>query len=278
MAPVIRRREARSILARPSATGFVGEWDYTVTPYVGCSFACSYCYVPSLYRLFNAPAARAWGEEVTVKENAPALLAQAAGRGKLAGRSVYLSPNTDPYLPQERRLGLTRALLEILAEASPALVRVQTRSPLVERDFDLLTGDGLRGRVLLAMSVTTDNEAARRRFEARCAPIGARLATLAMARAAGVRTQACITPLLPGTDAERLADLLAPVADWVVLQGFQRGPGARTWEPALKLLAEAGEAGWQEGGPRVSETEAVLRLRFGDGLRLGADGFRPDVR
>ncbi|MCX6022608.1 MAG: radical SAM protein, partial [Chloroflexi bacterium] len=235
-------------------------------------------YVPSLYRLFNAAAARSWGEEVTVKENAPALLAQAARRGQLAGRTVYLSPNTDPYLPQERKLGVTRALLEILAEAGPALVRVQTRSTLVERDLDLLTGDGLRGRVLLAMSVTTDNEASRRRFEPRCAPIAARLATLAAAHAAGVRTQACITPLLPGTDAERLANLLAPVADWVVVQGFQRGQGARTWEPALKLLAEAGDEGRQEGGPQVSEAEAALRLRFGDRLRMGADGFRPDVR
>src|SRR5262249_51823027 len=166
---------------------------------------------------------------------------------------------------------VTRALLETLAAAEPALVRVQTRAALATRDLDLLGGGGLRGRALLAVSVTTDNETARRRFEPRCAPIADRIAALAAARAAGVRTQACVARLLPGSDARRLADLLEPVADHVVLQGFQHGRGARTWDPGLALLAATGEDNWLDGGRPVQEAATALQARFGRRLRTGSD-------
>ena len=101
---------ARTIVSEGS--GYMRDYDATLSPYSGCAFGCHYCYVPTLH--FHRRLAPSWGQVVRAKVNAPALLRAAARRGELEGKWLYLSPVTDPYQPAERTYRLTRGMLEVL--------------------------------------------------------------------------------------------------------------------------------------------------------------------
>jgi DNA repair photolyase len=251
-------RDARSILTRTS--GFLAGFTHSLQPYVGCEFTCAYCYVRELAVQRANPHRLAWGEWIEPKRNAPALLARAAERGALGAARIFCSSATDPYTPLERSFRLTRGCLEVLAAHPPAALVLQTRSPLAERDLDVLARIPT---ALLSVTLTTDDERVRRLLEPDSPSIARRVALLGAARAAGVRTQAALAPLLP-CDAERLAALVGPVADRVLVDDFFRGDGAggRRSAAALARLRAEGFGAWTEPG-YAAEATAVLRRRLG---------------
>ncbi|HZQ38542.1 MAG TPA: radical SAM protein [Dehalococcoidia bacterium] len=260
--------EARSILTKTG--GFLASFDFSLNPYRGCAFGCGYCYAASW--VYDARERERWGRWVQAKRNAAALLAKAARQGKLADARIFMSSVTDPYQPLEKRLGITRACLEVLAEHPPALLFLQTRSPLVVRDVDLL--QRLGERVLVGMSITTDREDVRRALEPGCAPIAARVAAIRSVRAAGVPTIASVAPLLP-CDGERLAGLLDGAVDSVVVSTFRDdgGAGSKTRPAAYELMRERGWArAWLAEGYERPVVEA-LRCRLGDVVTVGQAGF-----
>ena len=122
--------QAVSIFNR--ATGYIarGGFGWTCNPYVGCTFSCKYCYAAFLPQ--NNRPREEWGQWLRAKVNAVDRARKQAH--KLAGAAVYVSTVTDPYVPVERSLMLTRGILETLVPYQPRLV-VQTRSPLVVRDI-----------------------------------------------------------------------------------------------------------------------------------------------
>jgi DNA repair photolyase len=253
-------RTARSILTRTG--GYLSGYTHTLQPYAGCQFSCRYCYVREMAVQRTNPFGLAWSRWIAPKTNAAALLARHAERGALARARIFCSSATDPYTPLERRLALTRGCLEVMRARPPAALVVQTRSPLVLRDAELIAALPHAG---VSLTVTTADEAVRRVFEPDSPSVARRIETLAALRAAGVRTQAAIAPLLPG-DPERLAELLAPVVDRVVLDDYFRGDGAggRRSGPALALLRERGFGAWAEPG-YAAEAAAVLRRVLGPG-------------
>jgi DNA repair photolyase len=260
--------QAKSILT-PTG-GFLDSFDYSLNPYFGCSFGCSYCYAASW--VYDRGLRSSWGRWVRAKRNAAALLLKAARAGKLTGKRIYMSSVTDPYQPLERRAGITRACLEVLAEHPPALLVVQTRSPLVVRDIPLIRRLG--GRAIVAMSITTDDETVRRALEPACAPIARRLAAIREVRAAGIATQASVAPLLP-CDPEQLAELLDGAVDRVVVSTFRDdgGAGSKTRPELYTLYRERGwERDWLGEGYERPVVEA-LRRRLGDIVSVGQAGF-----
>ena len=148
---------------------------------------------------------------------------------------------------------------------------VQTRTPFVVRDA------GLLARIpsaIASVPVGTDDDRVRRLREPNAPGIGLRIETLAKLRAAGVRTQAAVAPLLPG-DPERLARRLEPVADRIVVDDFFRGDGAggRRSRAALALLRGAGYPAWAEPG-YADEAVATFRRLFGaERVGVSAAGF-----
>jgi DNA repair photolyase len=251
-------REARSILTRTG--GYHGGLTHTLQPYSGCQFSCRYCYVREMAVQRANPYGLAWSRWIAPKTNAPELLARAAARSTLARARIFCSSATDPYVPLEARLSLTRGCLEVMAAHPPLALVLQTRSPLVLRDVALLQRIPHAG---VSFTVTTADEAVRRRFEPDSPRVARRIATLAALRAAGIPVQAAIAPLLPG-DPARLAELLDPVADRVVVDDFFRGDGAggRRSTAALKALREQGFGAWAEPG-YAAEATAVLRRVLG---------------
>ncbi len=223
---------ARSIFS--PATGFIrrGGFDWSCNPYVGCTFGCLYCYAMFLPQ--NRRPRDEWGRWLQAKANAVALAGRQAP--KVAGQAVYLSSVTDPYLPAERGLRLTRGVLEALLPHQPRLL-VQTRGPLVTRDLDLLRQFAA---VRVNVSVPTDSEEVRRAFEPKAPPLERRWQALAEVKAAGVPVGVCLTPLLPLAEPAALARRVADFgADVVVAQDFHDsggGFGADTGAAARELL------------------------------------------
>ena len=249
-------RQVKQILTRTG--GFLSGFTHSLQPYTGCEFSCAYCYVREMAVQKANPFGLPWSHWIAPKTNAPELLDGVARRGRLAGARIFCSSSTDPYTPQERRLGLTRGCLEVLARHPPAALVLQTRSPLVLRDAALLARIP---RTVASVTVTTDDERVRRLLEPNSPSIERRLDTLRRLRAAGVRTQAAVAPLLPG-DPARLAARLADAADRVVVDDFFRGDGAggRRSRAALALLREHGFGAWAEPGYAAGAAEALRRV------------------
>jgi DNA repair photolyase len=251
-------RDVSSILTRTG--GYLSGFSHSLQPYSGCGFSCEYCYVREMAVQRANPHGLPWGGWLAPKRNAPALLARAARAGRLRGARIFCSSATDPYVPQERRLLLTRGCLEVMALHPPAVLVLQTRSPDVLRDADLLAR--IPG-ALVSLTLTTDDESVRRLLEPDSPSLGRRLDALARLRAAGLRTQAAVAPLLP-CNPRRLAELLEPRADRVVVDDFFQGDGAggRRSRQALAQLRAAGFGTWAEPG-YAAETVAVLRSVLG---------------
>ena len=268
--------QARDVLTR--ATGFMDAYDFTLNPYSGCSFGCTYCYAAFFSR--STEKRDAWGRWVSVKENAVERLR--SRRGSLDDKLIYMSSVTDPYQPIERRLQLTRRLLEILARHRPKLV-VQTRSPDVVRDADLFRKIVARGgRVRVNVTVTTDDDDVRRTFEPFCPSNEVRLRAARELRNRDVDTCVTMTPLLLVRQARKFAADLQDtgVRDFIVQPfHFQRGKFlAGTRDAALKLMAEklSSDPGtFREAYMRhYREVRDVLKKRL-SGIGEGKDGFRP---
>jgi len=197
----IREIQSKSILS-PSKI-----YDYVVNPYVGCQHGCTYCYARFMKRFTGHK--EPWGEFVDVKVNAPDLLRREITRKKIG--AVWMSGVCDPYQPMEKKYRLSRQCLDILV-AHHWPVFIQTRSPLVLRDLDLLRQ---AGQIDVGLSVATADDAVRKAFEPHAPSIGERVQALASLKKNTIRTYAMIAPILPG--AEKLVGMLAGKVDYVIV-------------------------------------------------------------
>jgi DNA repair photolyase len=182
-------------------------YDYAINPYIGCQHGCSYCYARFMKRFSGH--LEPWGLFADVKINAPELLRKEITKKK-RGR-VWVSGLCDPYQPLEAKYELTRQCLEILA-ANEWPVTIQTRSPLVLRDLDILKG---AKDLEAGLSITTADDKIRRLFEPYATSVEERLDTLEELHLNGIRTYAMIAPVLPG--AEMLAEALVGKVDHIIL-------------------------------------------------------------
>lgn len=182
-------------------------YTYVINPYVGCEHACSYCYARFMKRFSGHK--EPWGEFVDVKINAADLLQVEIIKKKPA--KVWISGVCDPYQPLESKYQLTRKCLEILVDNNWPVV-IQTRSPLVLRDIDILRRSG---NVEAGFSIPTADDKFRQIFEPHAPAISERINALDELHKAGIRTYAMIAPILPGT--KNLVDALAGKVDYIII-------------------------------------------------------------
>ena len=185
----VEYKNASSILTK--ASGFMESYDFTLNPYSGCSFGCTYCYAAFFSR--TEEQRNNWGYWLTVKENALQLLKKFRKK-PLSGKTIYMSSVTDPYQPLERELKLTRSLLQELADFHQPRLVIQTRSQIASRDIDLFKQFKA---IQVNMTITTDSETVRKVFEPLCPSNTSRLKAIKEINDAGVNACITMTPLLP---------------------------------------------------------------------------------
>ncbi|MCU0316338.1 MAG: radical SAM protein [Fimbriimonadaceae bacterium] len=220
---------AKSILNR--GVGMLSGHDFSLNPYGGCQFGCAYCYAAFFQP--DLELAETWGQWVQVKENALGLLRR---QPDLPGAHIYLGSATDPYQPIEAKAEITRSLLLYMAGLAiqPKIV-VQTRSPLVTRDIEILKRfSSLR----VNMSITTDDEEIRKIYEPSCASIRRRIQAVEELKAAGIKTCICVSPMLPISDPLGFAEqLVATGADKITTSFFHRQKGRSKFASATRDIA-----------------------------------------
>lgn len=243
-------QQASSILT--ASKGAMVDFDFTLNPYSGCTFACSYCYAAFFTKTDEEQ--NNWGRWVRVKENALQLLMKFRRR-PLYNKSIYMSSVTDPYQPIERELELTRSLLQELIKYHQVRLVIQTRSPLVVRDIELFKQFH---SIQVNMSVTTDTEEVRKVFEPVCSSIEMRLKAIQQVREAGINACISLSPLLPIQNAEQFAQrLLATGVSKYYLNSFHMNNSkfvSGTREGAIKLV---NDLGWNDY--KLNETVLTLK-------------------
>jgi DNA repair photolyase len=198
---IIKEIKSKTILSNSQV------YQYVINPYTGCQHNCLYCYARYMKRFTGHQ--EPWGQFVDVKVNAPELLRREITKKKV-GR-VWVSGVCDPYQPLEVKYQLTRQCLEILAQNDWPVI-IQTRSPLVIRDVDILR----KGKDFeVGFSISTADDILRQRFEPIAPPIKNRIAALDELHRTGIRTYVMVAPILPG--AEHLPEMLAGKVDYAIL-------------------------------------------------------------
>lgn len=247
MATKVREISCKTILTRTG--GFLDGFTHTLQPYVGCVYRCPYCYVQALpVHLYHGGA---WGDYVDVKTNAPERLEAEMARLKKRDRAVrvFLSSATDPYQGAESKYRITRQCLEVFAAMQPDRLVVQTRSPMVRRDFDVLKRIG---PAELNVTLETHDEAVRRDLTPHAPSVAARLKTLDAAMEAGLAVRVTISPMLPN-DPDTFVETIRDRCHSVVVDTYFDGDGS--------------------GGMRTERLrvrELYQRFGYGEWYRLGA--------
>lgn len=206
MNPKISIITAKTILTK---SGLPGS-DWVVNPYNGCIFGCMYCYAAQIARWKHPD--EAWGTYLDVKINAPELLKAELIKlekrfpGKNYG-SIFFSSVTDPYVGPEAKYQLTRKCLEMLAGFGyRGSIAVQTKSPLVVRDTDILKK---LKNATVGFTITSLDDKVSRFLEVNAPPVSSRLTVLKKLHRAGIKTYAFIGPILPYfIDSEKKTDAL----------------------------------------------------------------------
>ncbi|WP_066048543.1 SPL family radical SAM protein [Robertmurraya korlensis] len=189
---------SRKILTEAKGYLDVG-FTHSLNPYSGCGFSCKYCYVREMpiQKYKEIP----WGNWIDIKTNAVENYQKEIKLLRKRNKSIniFMSSATDPYQPIERRVNITRGILEEMIENPPDFLQIQTRSPLVTRDIDLLGKLKEKCEVLVSITIETDREDIKQIFAPLAPGIQLRLKALREVNKAGIPTQASISPVLPFT-------------------------------------------------------------------------------
>jgi DNA repair photolyase len=169
---------------------------FTINPYRGCEFGCKYCYARYTHEFMELR------NPVDFEVRIFAKLWDASGfRAELAkvprGEHIAVGTATDPYQPAERRFGITRKILEILAEDYGRRIWITTKSDLVARDTDLLAGIARRNLVSVNMTITTLDEKLARQVEPYAPRPLLRLAAIRILTQSGIPCGVLCCPIMP---------------------------------------------------------------------------------
>ena len=182
-------------------------FDRSINPYRGCEHGCIYCYARPSHAYLGFSPGLDFETRLVFKPDAAALLRAELAKPRYSCAPIALGSNTDPYQPVERDLGITRAILEVLAECGHP-VMIVTKSARVERDIDILGAMAAANRCSVAVSVTTLNRSLARRMEPRASAPHRRLETIRRLTAAGIPTGVFAAPMIPFLNDSELETIL----------------------------------------------------------------------
>ncbi len=200
----------RTIITRNQSPDI--HFDRSINPYRGCEHGCIYCFARPSHTYLGHSAGLDFETRLYAKREAASLL-----RNELAKRSYTCEPiaigvNTDAYQPLEKKLGITRQVLQVLLETRHPAYLI-TKSSLIERDLDLLTEMARRNLVSVCITITTLDRKLARNLEPRATTPSRRLQTLKTLSDAGIPTRVSVSPVIPALNEEEMDNIVSCAAD-----------------------------------------------------------------
>jgi DNA repair photolyase len=206
----VREETARSIISRNDSPD-VG-FSQSLNPYRGCEHGCSYCFARPSHAYLNLSPGLDFETKIFAKTNAPELLRHEFSRPGYTPNPIALGINTDAYQPAERRLQLTRRIIEVMLECRHPFSLI-TKNALVERDLDLLQPLAAKRLVQVTFSVTTLDPHLSARLEPRAAAPHARLRAMRRLHEAEIPVGVLFAPVIPWVNDHELEAVLAAAAE-----------------------------------------------------------------
>src|SRR6201995_4310837 len=185
---------------------------FSINPYQGCEHGCLYCYARNSHEYYGFSAGLDFERKIVVKRNAAELLEQYFNKKNYEPVCILLSGNTDCYQPIERKLKITRSLLEIfLKYRNP--VAIITKNNVILRDLDILEELAKMGLVHVNVSLTSLDEQLRQKLEPRTVTASGRLGVIQKLTEIGVPVRVMAAPIIPGLNSNEIPDIIKAAAD-----------------------------------------------------------------
>ncbi len=184
---------------------------YSLNPYQGCEHGCVYCYARNSHEYWGYGPGLDFERKILVKKNAPSLLEKKLKSNSWEAYPISLSGNTDCYQPIEKKLAITRKLLEVFLKYRHP-VGIITKNALIQRDLDILSALSKDNLVSVFLSITTLQEKTRSILEPRTASIKKRLETIEKLTASGIPTHVMMAPIIPAINSHEILPLVKEVA------------------------------------------------------------------
>ena len=197
--------KTRTIIARNDSPDI--GFDRSINPYRGCEHGCIYCYARPSHAYLGLSPGLDFESRLFYKPDAATLLNSELRKKGYSCRPLALGSNTDPYQPVERRLGITRAILEVLRDFRHP-VTIVSKSASIQRDLDILAEMAKDRLAIVTISVTTLDRKLTRRMEPRASTPERRLETIAALSAAGVPTGVLSAPMIPALNDSEMEEIL----------------------------------------------------------------------
>jgi DNA repair photolyase len=213
----IIEEQARSILVGNDSPDI--GFDLSINPYRGCEHGCVYCYARPTHSYLNLSPGRDFETRIVAKVNAAERLRQALGAKGYQPLLLNIGSVTDAYQPAERRLRITRSVIEVLAQARHPF-SVITKSSLVERDIDLLAPLAAERLTAVYVSITSLSPELVRVMEPRAAAPYRRLKTIEALARAGIPVGVSVSPVIPFVNEPELEAVLAAARDAGAVRAF----------------------------------------------------------
>jgi DNA repair photolyase len=182
-------------------------FDLSINPYRGCEHGCIYCFARPTHSYLNLSPGVDFETRIIAKVNAADRLREAFGARSYEPVMLNIGAATDAYQPVERRLRITRAVIEVLAECHHPFSMV-TKSSGIERDLDLVAPMAERRLAAVYVSITTLDPALARVMEPRAAAPHRRLRTIEALAKAGVPVGVSVSPVIPFINEPELERIL----------------------------------------------------------------------
>jgi DNA repair photolyase len=188
------------------------SFDLSINPYRGCEHGCVYCYARPTHSYLDLSPGLDFETRIVAKVNAAERLHHALQARGYTPQMLNLGSVTDAYQPAERRLGITRAVIEVLAQARHPF-SIITKSALVERDIDLIAPMAQQRMAAVYVSLTTLSADLARKLEPRAAAPHRRLRTIETLARAGIPVGVSVSPIIPFLNEPELERILQAAKD-----------------------------------------------------------------
>lgn len=183
--------------------------DWSLNPYQGCEHGCVYCYARNTHPYWGYSAGTDFEQKILVKNDAAKLVEKKIKHTNWKATPLMLAGNTDCYQPIEKKMEITRSILEVLWRYKHP-VGIITKNSLVLRDMDILSEMAKLNLARVAISVTTLDEDLRRKLEPRTASVQSRLHTIEKLSKNGIPVNVMFAPIIPGLNDQEIFK----VAEW----------------------------------------------------------------